>query len=338
MSIQTNYASRLSVLFRDHPLQSALILAAGIFLLIFPLVFGLPFPQHVLITVFLYVVLAQSWNLLGGYAGQVSVGHAVYFGIGAYGSVLLQLNLGWSPWPAFFIGSLAAIPLSFIIGIPTFKLGGHYFVIATIAVGEVLRILFQNWDFVGGNVGLSLPMVEEGLASFQFYSSKMGYYYIALIMAIASIFIIYNIEKSKWGYYFRAIRGNQDAASALGVNPVRYKLLANMVSALIAGFAGAFYAQYVMFIDPVSVMHSQISVMVMLLTVLGGAGTLWGPVIGAAILMPISELSRVYWGGSGQGFDQVVYGLLIVLFAIFQPAGLLGLFSRIKGRKKEGTK
>jgi branched-chain amino acid transport system permease protein len=325
-----------SLLYKRVVPYVAIILSAGA-LLVFPFIFTLPFPQHLMITIFVYVAMSQSWNLLGGYTGQVSLGHAVYFGIAAYASVLLQLKLGMQAWPAFFLGILSAIPLSLIIGIPTFRLAGHYFAIATVAVGEVMRILFQNWEWAGAAVGLHLPICEEGLLSFQFHSSKAGYYYVAMIMAVTSTACVYLIQQSRWGYYFRAIKGDQAAASALGVNPAKYKLIANMVSACIAGSAGAFYAQYVLFIDPFSVMASKISVLVMLLTVLGGAGTLWGPIIGTFILIPISEFSRIYWAGGGQALDQVIYGALIVFFAVFQPAGLLGLLAQVRNWRGRGN-
>jgi len=327
---QTNDTRSKNLITRINPLVAVFASLLAVFLLAYPAVFTKPFPQHVMILVFLYIVLSQSWNLLGGFVGQVSLGHAVYFGIGAYAAVLLQVRLGLPAWVAFVLAGVAVVPVSYLIGVPTFKLGGHYFAIATIAVGEVMRILFQNWEWVGGNVGLDLPMVEEGLWHFQFHHSKMGYYYIGLLMAAFSTLVVYLLKKSKAGYYFRAIKGDQNAAAALAVNPARYKLIANAVSAVLAGLAGAYYAQYVLFIDPPSVMASKMSVLVMLTTVLGGAGTLWGPVIGTAVLIPLSELSRVYWGGGGQAFDQVVYGAMIVLLAVFQPAGLLGLAPKIK--------
>jgi len=306
----------------------------ALFLLLFPHIVVLPFPQHIMIMIFMYIILSQSWNLLGGYAGQISIGHAVYFGIGAYASVLLQLKAGFPAWPAFVLGGIAAIPLAIIIGIPTFRLAGHYFAIATIAVGEIVRILFQNWDWVGGNVGLSLPLQHEGLWAFQFHTSKAGYYYISLALAALSVLCVYLIERSKWGYYFKAIKGDIDAASSLGVNPVKYKHIANIVASVMAGLAGAFYAQYVLFIDPPSVMASSMSVLVMLLSVLGGAGRLWGPVIGTVIMIPISELTRVYFAGGGQAVDQVIYGALIVLFAVLQPGGLLGFYYQRRAQSR----
>jgi branched-chain amino acid transport system permease protein len=337
MVSELNITKLKNLLPGKNPIFSVLIGLMAVFLLVYPFIFTDPFPQHLMIMVFMYVVLSQSWNLLGGFVGQVSIGHVVYFGVGAYAMVLMQTQLGLPAWVAFFLGGLATVPLSYVIGVPTFKLGGHYFAIATIAVGEVMRILFQNWDWVGGNVGLVLPMVEEGLWNFQFHQSKTGYYYIGLLLVIFTMVCIRWIQSSKMGYYFRAIKGDQNAAASLAVNPARYKLIANAISAILAGLAGGFYANYVLFIDPPSVFASKISVLVMLTTVLGGAGTLWGPLIGTAVLIPVSELSRVYWGGGGQGFDQIVYGALIVILAVFQPAGLLGLVPQIKkliGREK----
>ncbi|HMN11362.1 MAG TPA: branched-chain amino acid ABC transporter permease [Bellilinea sp.] len=313
---------------KHHLVTKILLLGLFIAVLIIPLFVKLPFPLHVFIAIFMFITLSESWNILGGFAGQASIMHAVYFGLGAYGSTMMQLELGVNPWIAFIIGPLVTIPVSYMVGIPTFKLAGHFFVIATLAVGEVVRILFQNWEYVGGNVGLTIPVKPEGIVNFQFHSSKAGYYYISLAMAILTVLVVFMINKSKIGYYLKAVRGDQDAAAAIGINPQKYKLQANAISALIAGVAGAFYSQYVLFIDPVSVMSAHISILVMLITVLGGMGTVMGPVVGSLILIPLSELTRVYWGGTGNGFDQIIYGLLIVLFAVFQPYGLMGLFSK----------
>ena len=308
------------------------LLAFGLVgLLIYPFYFTSPFPQHLMILFFLYATISQGWNILAGYAGPVSLGHAVYFGFAAYASVLAQLKFGVPVWPAFFLGGAAAVVLSFIIGKPTFRLAGHYFAIATIAVGEILRIFFQNWEWAGSAMGLYLPIKESSLANFQFNDSKLGYYFISFALLAVTMLIVYLLERSRWGYYFRAIKGDPQAAAALGIDVPRGKLLSNALSALVTGLAGAFYAQYILFIDPASVFSGSLSIMVMLIPVLGGVGTLWGPVLGAAILLPISELSRVYWGGQARGIDLLVYSILIVLLMLFQPAGILGILKHSHG-------
>jgi branched-chain amino acid transport system permease protein len=308
-------------------LKWSILALVAVALLVYPFVFTGPFPRHLMILVLLYAMLGQGWNILGGYAGQVSLGHAVYFGVAAYASVMFQLGLGLPAWPAVLLGGVAAILLSLVIGMPTFRLAGHYFAIATIATGEILRIVFQNWEYAGAAMGLTLPIQTSSLWHLQFNDSKLGYYFVILVMLALTMLTVAWLERSRYGYYFRAIKGDPHAAAALGIDLARYKLLANALSALVTGLGGAFYAQYVLYIDPTSVMPSLLSVLVMLIPVLGGVGTLWGPVIGAAILIPISEMTRVYFGGAN-ALDLLIYGILIILFMMFQPAGLLGLFRR----------
>lgn len=309
-----------------------LLLAA---LVIFPSILTRPFPRHVMILIFLHALLGEAWNILGGYAGQVSLGHAVFFGIGAYTSTVLLINYRISPWLGMLAGVTLAVLVSIIVGYPTFRLAGHYFVIATIALGEIAIILFLNWKFVGGAVGLFLPLLDESLLNFEFHSSKVPYYYIILIMLLLTVGVTYWIDRSRWGYYFRAIKNDPDAARSLGISLTRYKLYAMLVSAGLTAMAGTFYAQYVLYIDPHSMMSLMLSTQMCLVAVLGGTGTIAGPIIGAAILIPLSEYTRVQLGGEIHGLHLVVYGLLIIIIAVFQPAGLMGLVSRWS-KKREG--
>ncbi len=304
-------------------------------LLAFPLVFTLPFPRHLMITIFLYAMLAQAWNLLAGYCGQISLGHAVFFGTGAYTSTILVNQLGVTPWAGMLVGAVLAIALSQAIGYPVFRLRGHYFAIATIAVGEIVQTLMINWDWAGGARGLFVPMKRpDSVVNFQFHDSKQTYYYIALGLLLLALWITRRTERSRTGYYFRAIREDQDAAASLGIPVTRYKQRAMALSAGLTALGGTFYAQYILFIDPESVLPLSLSILICLVAVLGGVGTLWGPVIGAAILVPLSEGTRIYLGGTGKALDLLIYGALIMLISVIQPGGIMALAQR--GRRRTG--
>jgi branched-chain amino acid transport system permease protein len=312
----------------------ALGAALGAALLAFPWVFEKPYPRDVLIRIFLYALLAQAWNLLGGYCGQISLGNAVFFGIGAYTSSVLSLQWGVSPWLGMVAGMALAVLVSQAIGYPCFRLRGHYFAIATIGVGEIVQTVAINWDAIGGARGVWLPIKAETLANFQFHRAKWVYYYIALALLAAVFGATALVERSRLGYYFRAIREDPDAAQSLGVPLTRYKLLAIAGSAAFTALGGTFYAQYVLFIDPESVLPTSLSILVCLVAVLGGVGTLWGPALGAAVLISLSETTRIWLGGTGKAVDLMIYGALIVLVAVFQPRGLMGLVGRL-GRRRD---
>ncbi len=298
--------------------------------LAYPWVFRLPFQRRLMVVVLLYAMLGQAWNILGGYTGQVSLGHAVFFGIGAYTSTLLHLKLGVTPWIGLPAAGLVAALVSQFVGYPCFRLKGHYFVIATIVLAQIVQALFTNWDWAGGALGLRLPLLPESLLNFQFFSTKLPYYYISLALLAIVLAVTYLLEGSKAGYYFRAIKEDPDAARSLGVDITSYKMLAMAISAFFTGVGGAFYAQFVLYIDPESVLAFKTSVLIMLIAVVGGIGTLWGPVLGAFILIPLSEFTRVALGGAGRALDLVVYGILITLVAVFEPRGLWALGERIK--------
>ena len=225
-------------------------------------------------------------------------------------------------WAAVF--SLTAI------GFPVFRLRGHYFAIATIAVGEIVQTLFLNWDWAGGARGVFVPIKRpDSFVNFQFNDSKAVYYYIALGLLLLGLAVTRWLETSRRGYYFRAIREDQDAAASLGVHVAREKQRAMAVSAALTALGGTFYAQYLLFIDPETVFALSLSILICLVAVLGGVGTLWGPVIGAAVLVPLSEYTRVWLGGTGKALDLVIYGALIVVISVAQPAGLVGLALRL---------
>ena len=307
-------------------------IAVGLLLVAYPWIFQQPYPRDVMIRIFLYALLAQAWNILGGYCGQVSLGSAVFFGIGAYTSSVLSLWWGVSPWLGMVAGMGLAVLVSQAIGYPCFRLRGHYFAIATIGIGEIVQTAAINWDAIGGARGIWLPIKPETLANFQFHRAKWAYYYVALGLLAAVFALTVAIERSRLGYYFRAIREDPDAAESLGVPLTRYKLAAMAASAAFTALGGTFYAQYVLFIDPESVFPTSLSILICLVAVLGGVGTTWGPALGAAVLVALSETTRIWLGGTGKAIDLMIYGGLIVLVSVFQPGGLMALLGRVARR------
>jgi branched-chain amino acid transport system permease protein len=299
--------------------------------LLVPVVIALPYPRDVLIRIFLFATLAQAWNILAGYCGQISLGHAIFFGTGAYTSGMFVANDLASPWVAMVVGAVLAVVLSQLIGAPVFRLRGHYFAIATIAVGEIVHILAVNWELIGAARGLYIPIKRpDSLVNFQFHQSKAVYYYIVLGLLVLALAITRLIERSRLGYYFRAVREEQDAAASLGVRVARTKRVAFAISAALTAACGTFYAQYVLFIDPESVFPLSLSILICLIAVLGGVGTLWGPLLGAAVLIPLGEVTRIYLGGTGKALDLVIYGALIMVISVVQPAGLVGMVRRLR--------
>ena len=305
-----------------------------ILLILFPLVITQPFPQHVMILVFMFGMIGVAWNIMGGYAGMFSFGQVAFFGIGAYTSSFLLITYHITPWVGLIIGGLVSACVGAAIGYPCSNLRGHYFAIASIAFGEIVRTHFNNWKLIGAAEGMTLPMLEESFKNFMFHSTKLPYYYIILAFLIMSLIICYFVATSKMGYYFRAIKESHDVAKVLGINVVRYRLMAIMISAFLTAMAGTFYAQYVLYLDPESVLILPISVQIVLISMLGGAGSIMGPVIGAAILMPVSEVTRVMLGHKGTGMDMMIYGAIITLISVYQPKGVWGLFSSLGKRTK----
>jgi len=276
--------------------------------------------QHVLIVIMMWITMATAWNLLGGYCGQVSFGHAVFFGLGAYGGGLLYHHWGISPWWGMIAGPLLAVIIGIIIGRITFRLRGAYFALAMLALGETFRIVFTNWEPVtAGAVGV--------VFSRTWGAAKLPYYYTALAVAALSIYVVYRLTQSKFGYYFVSIREDQDAAEGLGIPTTRYKLYALIPSAFFTGLAGAVYLNYMAYIEPEVVFNlSAISIMMILSVMLGGAGTLWGPVLGAVIYSVLSEALRAAIGPMAY----LIFPVIACLIIMFLPDGIIGDWGKIK--------
>ena len=283
------------------------------------------YTQNLLIITILFAGLSQAWNILGGYCGQISLGHALYLGIGGYVSTLLFVNAGVPPTIGMFAGGLVAGLCALLVGWPCFRLSGHYYAIATVVVGEIGYLLFLNWDFVGAATGVYVPFKGESLIDLQFRTSKLPFHMVVLAFAAVTWIVAWLIEGSRWGFSWRAVRDDVVAARSLAVRVFPSKMAAAGISGFFTGMGGAIYAQYVGYIDPDSILSGHLSILIALPAVLGGVGTLWGPLLGAAVLIPVSELSRSYLGGGGQGVDLMIYGGLIVAVSLARPAGLVSL-------------
>jgi len=309
----------------------SLVIIGFFFIAAWPLLVHDVFYQRVGALVLLAAISASAWNLLGGYAGQVSVGHAVYFGAGAYSSLIVYTELGWPPIAGAPIGVLVSMAISALIGTPTFRLRGHYFSMATIAAAELFRILVANWTLTGAAVGLMGPPVPRTIADLSFIS-PIPYHYLFLSVLIILLAMTWLIQRSRMGYYLAAIRGGDRAASSLGVPVLRYKLYALLLSAAFTSIAGSLYAVMVGFIDPDSALGILISVKLLIVAALGGAGTLFGPLVGAVILIPLEETTNALFGGGGTGITFIVYGAIILLVARFQPGGVAALWASLTRR------
>jgi branched-chain amino acid transport system permease protein len=304
---------------------SSLVLV-GIITFGLPVVLRSPTYLHILILLYLYAYLTTSWNLVGGFAGVLPLGHAAFVGIGAYTSTILSLQYGVSPWIGMIVGGVLAAIVGIIIGLPTFKLRGAYFALATIAFGEGIRVLVENIDYLGpfnlnGPRGLQIPPLNVGLANLMF-TNKEPYYYIILVMLVAVLALTYSISRSKLGYYLNAGGEEPEAAMALGVNVARCKLIAMAMSSFLTALAGAFYAQLTLFIHPKSVISLDLSFEIAFIGLIGGRGSIAGPVLGALLLRPVSDFSRIYFGATLPGLHLIIFGTVLVLVMIFQPRGL----------------
>jgi branched-chain amino acid transport system permease protein len=288
-----------------------LVLVAAVILAFYPLLVRNRFFLHLSIMVLLYALLGMSWNLLGGYTGQISFGHAAFFGTGAYTSTILLLRFGISPWLGMLVGTVLAMLLSLPLGWLTFRLRGPYFALATLAFAEIVRVIVYNWDtLTGGGDGLNILTNLGGVVRF---------YYIILALALAGLVVMRACVHSRWGYFLNAIREDEDAAEALGVPAVRMKVIVLAISAFFVALGGSFFASYQLYINPDLVYESQISIQMIVVTIVGGIGTVEGPVVGALIIVPLSE----YFRSLSSVANPLIYGLFIVIFMLFLPEGIV---------------
>jgi branched-chain amino acid transport system permease protein len=328
-------------MYRKMPLVLAGVVAFGL-----PLVLRSPTYLHILILLYLYAYLTTSWNLVGGFAGVLPLGHAAFVGIGAYTSTVLSLQYGISPWLGMLVGALLSAVVGVIIGLPTFKMRGAYFALATIAFAEGIRVMVENIDYLGplqlnGPRGLQIPPLKLGFWSFMF-ADKEPYYYIILVMLTGVIALTWFVSRSKLGYYLVAGGEEPEAAQALGVNVARAKLIAMAMSSFLTAFAGTFWAQFTLYIHPKSVMSLDISFEIAFIALIGGRGSIAGPLLGALLLRPVGDFSRIYFGSTLPGLHLIIFGVVLILVMLYQPRGLQepltrlynGAIARLAGKKE----
>ena len=314
-------------------LVKLLVLLAVAMLAALPWVVG-SYLVTVMIFIFFYAYLGQAWNIVGGYAGQLSAGHAAFVGIGGYASALLSMRLGLSPWIGMWIGGVLAAALGAVIGYLGFRFGlrGFYFVLLTVAFAEICRVIALNVDAVGGALGLYITFTGNP-RQFQFQDNR-AYYYVALVLMLAATAVVREIERRRFGAYLTAIRQDESACEALGVDTLRVKMLAMILSSFLTGLGGTFYAYYLFSLQPNAVFGIPLSVEIVIRPIVGGAGTVMGPVLGSFILSPLAELSRTYLAQSGwTGVHLIVYGLLLIAVVLFLPQGAYPALRRLARRR-----
>ena len=305
----------------------AAVAALAVVVLILPLVVKSSFAIDIFIRILLFSFIGVAWNLMGGYAKQLSLGHAAYFGLGAYTSTILQIDFGISPWIGMVAGGVVAMLASLPIGWLCFRLRGPYFTIATIATAQALMLIFLKFrDFAWGAEGTTIPNLGNAPLMMQF-EAKSAYYYIALGLLAIGLVITWLIEKSWMGYYLVAIGEDEDAAEAIGVNAPSMKRNIYMISAFLTALAGTFYIQYIYFIDPPTAFNFNISIEAALVAIVGGIGTLWGPVIGTVLLETTSALLQSWLGSSIGGVQLTVYSLILIAVILWRPTGLIGVIT-----------
>jgi branched-chain amino acid transport system permease protein len=304
-------------------------LVSIVILLGLPLFIRSPAFLQFMILILWYAYLTTSWNLVGGFAGVLPLGHATFAGIGAYTSSVLFIHYGLTPWVGMFAGALLAAMVGVIIGAPTFRLRGAYFALATIAICESLRVILENmqkFPFLGFDIngarGILLPLRGHSPINFQFLD-KRYFYYIILVMLAIIFYITYRIARSKLGYYLVAGGEEKEAAESLGINVAKCKLIAMAISTFFTALGGTFYMQLVHYIYPRGIVSLDLSFEIAFIAIIGGRGTLLGPIVGAVLLVPAAELTRTYLGGSYEGVHLMLYGAVLMAVMVFKPRGLM---------------
>ena len=306
----------------------------GIVLAIFiaiPLFVKTPYIINIFVLVFYVSTMSMAWNILGGMTGQNSLGLAAYMGIGAYTVCLIVSKAGWNPWVASILAMLVTGLIAGVIFFPCFILKGPYFTLVSIAFAESLRQFIINSEFFGRASGVGLPFGKDSLALFRF-TSKVPYYYAGMIMMIAVYIIMKKIDGSKIGFALKTIREDEDAAAAIGINPTKYKVLAVVISAVVAGFVGFFYASYIRYIDPDLMVQAK-STEFVLPAVVGGAAFVEGPLVGGLIMIPLSEFLRANYARVLPGINMIMYAVVLLVVIRFRPSGILGWYMDSKFKK-----
>jgi branched-chain amino acid transport system permease protein len=331
---------------------------ALLFLALFPVFVTKPYPLHMGVVLFLAVLQGSAWNLLGGYAGQYSVGHAAYFGVGAYTAVMLLERWAVAPWWGLPAAMVAAVLVGLVIGTITFRLRGPYFVLASIAVAEIIRLAALYFRaFTNGAEGFVVAAAPTlRLLGLEIsFAGKRPFYYLTLVLALLAVAVSRLVLRSRLGYFLLAIREDQDAAASLGIRLAFNKNVALALSAALTGMAGAVFVGFTRFIDPSAAFGLDVSVGMVLICILGGIGTVEGPIIGAVLLVPLQEILRNPRGlvtvgllPSDSGLvafvgrwlspaHLLVHGVILVVLILFAPEGVAGVLRRLRARRARGT-
>jgi len=294
-------------------------------ILVFPFILPSRYLLRTLVNIFFFAALGCAWNIIGGYAGQLSLGHSAFVAMGAYPTGLLLLYYNVPPWIGFIPGIVVAVVVAFLLGHLVFGLRGPYLALSTLAFGEIVRILLLHFrDQTGGSLGVTIPFRGTDAWKLQF-ASEQPYYYICLALLGVCLYVTYRVHSSRMGYYLQAIKENQDAAENLGINLAGSKVKALMISAALTALLGAFYVAYFYYIDPDSVAGSDLSIKILLVAIIGGVGTVWGPIVGACILVPLTEISNYLFGGGRAGASLIIYAIILIIVVLFSPRGLITL-------------
>jgi branched-chain amino acid transport system permease protein len=292
-----------------------------------PLLTDDQFLLNMFIFVFLFAAMGHGWNVIGGYTGQVSLGHAVMFAGGAYTTTILFAYYGITPLVGLWVGGLVAAIVGLVIGGVTFRLRYHYFAMATLAAALIARVIFFRWDWVGGATGIEYPFGELGTLYSLTFREKAPYYYIIGGYALLVTVVVYVLDRSRLGVYLQAINMDEEAAENAGIDAFRYKMYAMGVSSFVTGVAGGLYAQYVLYIDPMSTLRVLRNIDIIMVAVVGGVGTVFGPLLGAAIFVPVREYTRAFLGGTQTGLDWVIFGVVLLLISMYRPGGILNRYT-----------
>jgi branched-chain amino acid transport system permease protein len=324
--------------FSDFP-RSDRIVAAGValILLVFPALPHSSFAMSTVIQFLMFSLYGMGWNTIGGYGGQVDLGKAQYLGIGAYTTAVMLIRWEVPFWVSLPVGMALAVCWSFVIGYPLFRLKGHYFAIATIATSLVLKDLFEVWDLVGASRGLEIPARRYTSPDFLhlIFREDVYYYYVLLTFFFVGVFCVNWFRKSRLGFQLRSIRANEDVAQSLGINVHWAKVKTYAVATAFVSAVGSFHACYVKNIEPEDTMSLDISILIALMAMLGGAGSLWGPIIGAAVLVPLKSYLKEWLGARAGlvGLDLVIYGVIIMVVSAVEPRGIWGVVEKARRRR-----
>ena len=293
---------------------------------------------RVLTFTLLFAAMAQAWNIIGGLANQTSLGHAAFFGIGAYTSTILLLKFGLSPWIGMLVGGVFGGLAAFIIAIPTMRLQGHYFALATLAFGEVMRVIANVWvSLTGGPGGTSIPFSPPSFVGYSF-KLLLPHTYIAIAALVVTTLIFEWIQRSAMGYRLRAIKENPSAAEVIGIDTTRVKLQAAVISGALMAMLGTLYVQVAVFFDPDTVFSAAgISIRVALIAILGGIGTAIGPILGAFFIIPLEELMNEWFSSSAAGLSQLIFGLILIVVILWRPHGFVTVFRSLRAKFTGGA-